>query len=468
MPVFLLLSFLLSAGAVFASPRINPEPFYEWLGGANEPLTVDLLIDASLRASDASEEKIKTATARINEAIQEMKDGIASEWDERQKAEYVLMFLHKNLFRVYDEFQTRVDRVMEDGSYNCVSSAVLYMIFLRSIGIPVIGIGTEDHAFCAAILPGGNIDVETTSVYGFDPGKKTEFHDAFGNVTGYSYVPPSNYSARSELSERQLLALILQNRISLLESKKRYEDALELAVDRYAVAPGVSTKNHLYRGAINYAALLNERKEYAQAIDFLTRFVDTHGWSDSVRDIYGILHYNRVVLFIQSGAFEEAIETLSRLEVASWIEPEVVKSLRSQVAERILAKELPVLTPDEGFELLGVLRDDGLVSPERYTDYAIMLVSTEAEEFAASGDFLAAAAVIDQAIGGLGSDRRLIAARDAYRYNFAVEAHNTFAGLFNNGKYTEAKKLLAESIERVPDSDILHQDMTLLERILAE
>jgi tetratricopeptide (TPR) repeat protein len=357
---------------------------------------------------------------------------------------------------------------MEDGSFNCVSSAVLYMIFSRSIGIPVVGIGTEDHAFCAAVLPGGNVDVETTSIYGFDPGKKKEFHDAFGNVTGYSYVPPSNYAARSELSQRQLIALILQNRISLLESQNRYEEALELAADRYAMAPGSTTKSHLYRGAVNYAALLNERREYSGAIDFLAQFVDTYGWSDSVRDIYRVLHYNRVVLFIQSGDFEEAIDTLSTVEVASWIEPEVVRSLRSQVAERILAKELPVLTSEEGFELLGVLRDDGLVSPERYTDYAVMLTSSEAEELASAGDYLAAAAVIEQAIGRLGSDRRLITARDAYRYNFAVEAHNTFAALFNDGKYDEAEKLLEESISRVPDSDILLQDRALLKRILAE
>ena len=466
MPAFFIVLHFVAAASIHAFPRIDPDPFFSSLGEAVEPLDVEALIDTALRASGATEAETLNAKTAIVESISRLRSEVPEERDGREKAEYVLQFLHEHHFRYYDEYQTRVDMVISDGGFNCVSSAVLYMIFSRSVGVPVIGIGTPDHAFCAAVLSEGNIDVETTSSYGFDPGKKKEFHDAFGNVTGYSYVPPSAYAARSELSERELIALILQNRISMLESGKRYDKALELAADRYAMAPGDSTGNHLFRGAINYAALLNERKEYSEALEFLTGFINTYGWNDSVREIFGILHYNRVVVLIQSEAFEEAIEAMNELEAPGWIDSNILQDLRAQVAERIIAKQLPALTPEAGFKLLDALRDDGLLSSSRYTDFAVMIASNEADAFAAAGEFLQAATIIERAIEAIGADRRLESARAAYRYNFAVDAHNTFAALFNGGEYDAARRLLEEAIEKVPDSDILQKDLRLLEKRL--
>ncbi len=457
--------FLFPAGFAYPAPRISPEPFFLSIGEAIEPLPLDMLIDASLRASGSEDPEASVDT--IHRLIEKLQGEIAGERDERQKAEYVLTFLHDNLFVLYDEYQTEIDQTLTDGTFNCVSSAVLYMIFSRSVGLRVTGISTRDHAFCSVLLPGARVDVETTTVYGFEPGKKKEFQDAFGNVTGFSYVPPSNYAARRELSERELIALILQNRISLLETQKRYDEALELAVDRFAMAPNDLTEDHLYRGAINYAALLNERREYKDAIEFLSRFVDTYGSSESVRDIYGILHYNQVVTLIRADAFTEAIDTMNELEAPGWIKADVLRDLRSQVAERILAKELPVLTSDEGFQLLSGLRDDGLLSPERYIDFAVMLVSTEADALASAGEYLAAAAIIENAMQTFGQDRRLEKARAAYRYNFAVDAHNAFAQTFNEGRYDEAKALLEEASKKAPDSDLLRRDMMLLEKQLS-
>ncbi|MBN1687320.1 MAG: hypothetical protein JW852_11740 [Spirochaetales bacterium] len=467
MPAFLLILFLPAAGLAHASPRIAPDPFFSEVGAAPEPLSVETLIEASLRASGASENETRVAAAQIHGHILTMKAEVAAQWSDREKAEYVLTFLHRDLFGVYDEFQTRVDRIVTGGGFNCVSSAVLYMIFSRSIGIPVVGIGTADHAFCAAVLDDGRVDVETTSVYGFDPGKKREFHDAFGNVTGYSYVPPSQYSGRVDLSEKQLIALVLQNRISLLESEKRYAEAVELAVDRFALAPGESTRDHLVRGVLNYAALLNEKKQYGEAIDFLGLFVDTYGWSDSLGDIYAILHYNQAVVLIQSGAFSQALRTMDESEAGGSLDPAVLRDLRLQVGERMLAKELPLLTAAEGLSLLASLRDGGLLTEQRYLDFAVMLASKDADRAAAEGDFLAAAGVIDDAIRLLGADGRLKAARAAYRYNYAVEAHNAFAELFNRGDYERALELLTIAIEKVPEINLLRDDLNTLEAVFS-
>ena len=468
MPAVGLVFIVCAAGFADPAPRLEPDAFLASLGEGGEPLPLGKMIDAALAASGAAANEASMAAERIGVLIDDMKTGINPEWNDRQIAEYVLTYLHGRLFFVYDEFQTRVDKVLFDGSFNCVSSAVLYMIFARSVNIPVVGIGASDHAFCAAILSDEKIDVETTNIYGFDPGTKREFHDAFGNVTGYSYVPPSEYDKRIELSERELLALILQNRVSMLESEKKYAEAVGLAVDRYALAPGELTREHLTLEVINYAALLNERGEYKEATEFLTTFVDSYGWDESLKGIYGVLHYNQIVVLIQSEAFADAIEIMAELEVPGWIDPAVLEELRLQVGERILARDLPPLTPSEGLTLLDALREEGLISTKRHLDFAVMLYSQEADGAAAMGEYLDAASSIDRAIEILGPDGRLLSARQAYRHNFAVEAHNAFASLYNDGKYDEARNLLIDAIEKVPENDILLEDLSALRQVLSK
>lgn len=461
----LLAVLICSAGYANSAPRLIPDPFLSSVGEGSEPLPLGTMIEVSLLVSGAAEDEVEYATERIDLLIAGMKKEMALELDQRQTAEFVLAFLHESLFALYNEYQTRIDRVISDGSFNCVSSAVLYMIFAKAVGIPVIGISAADHAFCSALISGERLDVETTNVYGFDPGKKKEFHDAFGNVTGYSYVPPSQYGGRTELSERELLALVLQNRISMLESEKRYAEAVGLAVDRFALAPGELTREHLTGEVINYAALLNERKEYKEAIDFLNAFVESYEWDEALRSIYGILHYNRIVVLIQQEAFTEAIAIMERAEAPRWIDPSALQELRTQIGERILSRDLPALSPSDGLLLLGSLLEEGLIANERYMDFAVMLFSRQADTAAARGDYLEAASRIESAIDNLGSDRRLLAAKRAYRYNYAVEAHNAFAVLYNDGEYEEAYDLLNEAIEMVPESSILKDDLTALRKV---
>jgi tetratricopeptide (TPR) repeat protein len=61
-------------------------------------------------------------------------------------------------------------------------------------------------------------------------------------------------------------------------------------------------------------------------------------------------------------------------------------------------------------------------------------------------------------------EARLKQARDTFRYNYGVAAHNKFADLFNRGKYDEAKAALDEALANVPDNKALQNDQTILRR----
>ena len=449
------------------APGILPDTNLVEIGLKTEPLPVDDLIEAALRISGTPVIEIDGVADTIRDLIDEAKEGVGAGWSDAEIADYVLHFLHDQVFTLYDEFQTRVDIAVGEGTFNCVSSAVIYMIFVRSFEIPVSGVGTVDHAFCLVSLPDREVDVETTNIHGFDPGKKKEFQDSFGNVTGYSYVPPSDYAGREKIGEKELLGLILQNRISVLESKKRYGEAVGLAVDRHALAPGKATRDHMIREMANYAALLNERKEYSTAVDFLDTVIEEYGTDEALEQILGILHYNNIVVLLQAEMPFDALDAISRALDSGWISQSSAVELKEQAAERIVAMDLPTLSPEEGLELVDYLLEEGLMTPERHLEFSVMFASQIADAYARKGDYLQAAMAIETAMEKIGNDGRLEQARSAYRYNYAVEAHNSFASLFNDKKYDEAADLLRNALEQVPESEILASDLKTVRKVLS-
>jgi hypothetical protein len=49
------------------------------------------------------------------------------------------------------------------------------------------------------------------------------------------------------------------------------------------------------------------------------------------------------------------------------------------------------------------------------------------------------------------------------RHNYAADAHNRFAALYNNGAYTAAEAVLHEALGALPGDPILEHDMATLD-----
>lgn len=89
------------------------------------------------------------------------------------------------LIRGYDSEQSKVSTIFKTGRFNCISSAILYMILARYIDLSVQGVVTTEHAFIQIIADGGRIsEVETTSKsgYGLVHDKKF-FKESFTNFS---------------------------------------------------------------------------------------------------------------------------------------------------------------------------------------------------------------------------------------------------------------------------------------------
>lgn len=69
----------------------------------------------------------------------------------------------------YDWWQSRFSGVFETGTYNCISSAILYCILARQFGLHAKGVFLPSHSFVQIYDSSGKkIEVETTSKLGYD------------------------------------------------------------------------------------------------------------------------------------------------------------------------------------------------------------------------------------------------------------------------------------------------------------
>jgi len=271
---------------------------------------------------------------RIASAVAALRNAAGFPESKKERAQYILDFMHRNYLHTYSYYQTRVDTIFLSGSYNCVSSAVLYMILCESAGINSSGVITKEHAFVTVHIDGEDFDVETTSRFGFDPGNRREFHEHAGRLTGFAYVPARNYSERRTIGKLELVSLILNNRIAELERAGNFAEAVPLSVDRAALLYG----SQLAAAALESASLFSDPR-----FDLLDRLLNYGGyllnadreedalrWAASASSLYpsrerwnNFVHAavnNRVSRFLKDAKTEDAknfLETNRRFLTAS-------------------------------------------------------------------------------------------------------------------------------------------------------
>lgn len=462
-----LLLLVVSSGVVAQAPRYIPDPFLRQISKMDEPLDLNLLIRASLILSGVSEANLAGYEEKMHRLAAGISLAAISPQDPYQAGEFILTYLHENLLDRYSERQTRIDVLLSTGTFNCVSSAVVYLILARTVGITVSGVSTKDHAFCLVNTDEGAVDVETTTEHGFDPGRKKQFADSFGNITGYSYVPPGDYGLRDLLGERELLSLILHNRISALEAQNRFAETVPLSVDRYTLAPNKDTAHHLSRAFVNYGALLNQRGAYDEALDMLADAGRLYAFEDEFLEIRSVLWYNRIITQVNTGELSKAEGSLSEVSSTDFLADQQMEELRSLLMQGKIATTVPALTADQGIQYLAELYNAGSISFSTYKNHAVDIYGNKANQKADIGEYMLAADIISDAIAIFGSDSRLLKAREGYLYNFAAEAHNEFAGLFNAGNHDKAVQVLKDALEILPDSSLLLKDLDMVKELLS-
>ncbi|MDR2477047.1 MAG: hypothetical protein LBD18_04585 [Treponema sp.] len=478
-------------GEVF--PRIEPEPQaveyaqkainggYSWINLAEISLWAS---DAALAMNVAARGGRPAYMEQIVAAVKELRSMPELPLAERERADFILSFLHQNFLKTYSRNQTRIDTLLNTGRYNCVSSAVLYMIFAMSVDLDVSGVMTKDHAFALVHSGGESIDVETTNPWGFDPGNRREFHDQFGKLTGFAYVPARNYRDRAFISPIELVSLILSNRISELESGSRFAEAVPLAVDRAALL-AYSPKTNGIRGVdspapffedprrdmmnriFNYGAfLLNTGKEedcLRWAAFAAPRYPEDARWQEFTMAAAN----NRIQKLVESGQLSVAREFLVWQKAS--ISPANYTLLDSLLTDAELVNSaLKILDVYEGDRILAAIeqaKHSKLINDKRAAELITFTVQKTAAALSAvpRRDWLASIDYIEKAITRFGPNQDLEYSLRTYQTNRAKDFHNRFAAAWNTKNYEEAERIIIEGLSEFPNNKLLLADKKFLE-----
>lgn len=464
----IIILFILSIGFINALEiRTDPVDYWTQTKTWGKTITSSMLIESSLAASGLVGENLNLYKNKYEQILIKFRNDSESTFltlSVYEQGEFILNWIHDNILKNYIEEQTLMDVLIDTGDYNCVSSAVFYLILSREAGLITETVETSDHAFCSVKTEEGWIDVETTTAYGFNPGVKKEFQQAF-NQTGYTYVPPGNYRNRHKIDDKETVALIMQNRMSVLQKDNIHDKAVGLSIDRWIFADTENNLKDMNDSFRNWSAVLNNRASYTEAFYFLSDVSQKYNLLDENKDLLYDLAYNQVISLTNNNNYNLADNFLIETKT-------IINDTDQNKLEKLVKRDyLEDIVRSESYNVsLPLVRDaykTGSISKSVWQNWIIVLHQNEAlvisniEGWWEAWKFMESLPLEEKSLNSIKSS--IIRAHD----NWSFEIHNKFADLFNARKYDEAELTLLEALELDPGNKYLSKDMTALKKVIS-
>jgi len=427
----------------------------------DEPLPFETLIRAAFLASGANGDELDKYVEKTL-GIADSLDFLTP-LDMASRGEALLEWMHENLLTRYEELQTSLMILLEKGTYNCVSSAVLYAFLARGIGIPIHGVLTKDHAFCHIPAAGG-IDVETTTIHGFDAGSRKLARDTFTSRTGFVYVPAGKQ--RRDIGEKEFVSLILQNRVFMLQKSGNWEETVGLSLDRWTLTRSQAAMEEYRQSVKNYAIYLNGQSRQAQGLLFLNDAAKTLGRNHGLEDIASALLGNAVTLSLRKNHIEEARAILEDDKLNALVLEDFLAARRKEITRRELEAAVQSVKDEPSFRAALADADKALAADiidiGRWEELVVFLWTKEARRRSIGGNWIAGWLFLKTAPESTRAISKWDNLEAAYEYNAIITYHNRFAAAMKKGRADRARTILNEGLGLFPDSSILAADKDLL------
>lgn len=386
--------------------------------------------------------------------------------NQQENAKNALSFLYENLFTKYSELQTLVNVAFDNGTYNCVSSDVIYVYFAKKLGLNVVSVETPEHAFCSIYFDSSDnlakkIDVETTNPYGFNPGEKQNL----SQKNAWVVVPQRKYRNRHEISDARLLSLIYNNRISSLQRRRKNFQAASLAFDAMFVQNySDESKNLFFHCIENHIADLENLRQRDEAIKFIRQAIVQFGKENILSQNVTAVVNNKVGELLRQNKTQEAAKFLAENEDL------ISRADFLSLNESITLNFLNDLIDSQDFIVAKQNLEENKqnLSAKNYSNLFTKLYSKEADRISKE-NLLDAADFLKTSMAENKSENRnatLQNQRNVYLHNFEVLIHNQVATLVNAGNYSEAQKILEDALSQIENSRILLNDLNRLRRIV--
>ena len=268
----------------------------------------------ALLASGLTEDQLDEPKQKIDQLI----DQLTSELELRQvsenvvsRSDHILQLLHTLIFERYDPTQNRIDGILSQRTFNCVSSAVFYAVACRKFDIRITGVVTADHSLAQLKLSEtAKFDIETTVSSGFDPSSKTGILNQFGQLTGFAYVGSKNYRQRKEVGDRQMLALIFSNRYDQLTKEGKLKEATAALYRAYLLTGNLPFTVNTWENAVNnYVVALEKEKRSPDTLYALARFAEVSPKIKKISALQYSIYINWTQTLVQNKNYAQAIAT---------------------------------------------------------------------------------------------------------------------------------------------------------------
>lgn len=347
--------------------------------------------------------------------------------DEMQKGDGILLAMYENLLYRYDFNQTRTHTMLNEGIYNCVSSSLLYLALAKEFGLDARVQETPRHSFIIVhTKDGGEITVETTNPYGFNPGQKRIVSQS-SHETRYAVIPAKNYANRQEISERRAIALVSNNLNGEFNRLQDFASAVPLASANCFFVQKEREKARREFEAIcsNFAVFADRSKKSDEALDFLEKIFERYGNTKTVGETYDGIVHNMAASSLNRKDYKGADEILQRRK------------------NHLSQKEISLL--------------ERMIDETRFV--------TLAQDFAKKNEHLQAAKICGEGLCLVPDSANLKNLRRVSLENHGIEIHNRITPLVNSRQYGAALEILHNALAENPDNRTLKNDLVQLNRI---
>lgn len=213
------------------------------------------LLEAALVASGVPDKLVPGEAERVQAALAPAIVRAKTRKTAAARGDALLRALHETVFRKYSATASEIDDVIRTGEFNCLSSALLYVVAAEGLVDSPRAMVTRHHAFARVVADGKLVDVETTSPLGFDADRKKLMTPAFvKQIAGVDASPAElleDLKRPEELPVLSLVAGVYSNRAVGLVSRGDATGAA-VALDRAArLASGaLKSRAAAWRGGV--------------------------------------------------------------------------------------------------------------------------------------------------------------------------------------------------------------------------
>lgn len=463
-------------GAVFAQadfPSLEPAFVFD---AAERTLSGEDVIRAGLEFSLCPQDSPQGA--RVLAAYRELEAVVRADsflsLAEADRAEAVLTLMYERVLTQYVADQSKIDTMFAAGTYNCVSSSVLYFALAKAAGLAVAGQETPDHAFCTVTVDGKRIDVETTNPGGFNPGVR-KLVEQTADTTRYFVVPKKYYAGRREVGERKFVSLVGRNLVATMNEKNDFARGVPLAAACLAFTQSADeTDTNAVRAdfdtvAGNYAVVLDQhRSQSERALEWLDAVYARWGASAEMQNIYDTVAYNCVANYLNAGDVAQAQRAFAAHKTA--VSEKHAAAIAAMIFPRYLEASVQSLPADDAIAFLHAQRNAPAAKNRavaaRIDELEAYCWYQKLKPLFDQGDYLAAAALADEGLKSVPGNRNLKTIRSQCYQNYAVDVHNAYAALANAGRYDEALAVVQGGLAVVPTNATLKNDLKRLQSFL--